>query len=204
MVTPTKITLSPQELQLVTDPGWILTKRSIIDKVYGLLGDVAERMKCLAASEKDGLPQKVIASEAKIYKGENYRLLPYVLLDYPRCFNGADAFAIRTLFWWGNFFSITLHLGGQYKKMFEGSISKKLPVLQQDNYYVCINEDQWQHHFEADNYIAAKELDEERFMPLIHNGAFIKLSLQFSLQRWDEMPGLLERSFFSMLQLLRS
>ena len=54
----------------------------------------------------------IVQSTPKIAKGENYLQLPYVLLDYPRCFDKENIFAIRTMFWWGNFFSITLHLSG--------------------------------------------------------------------------------------------
>lgn len=203
MATRAKITLSPQEQQLVNDSSWILTKRGIIDKVYGLLGDVSLRMQELVEDEKDWLPAEMINSSPKIYKGENYKLLPYVLLDHPRYFKGPDSFAIRTLFWWGNFFSITLHLKGRYKIMFEEQIRKKLPVLQQDNYFICVNEDEWQHHYADDNYIAAEEVDEEKMAQITAQSSFIKLSLQFSLSKWDEMPVLLGNAFYSILQLLK-
>jgi hypothetical protein len=28
-------------------------------------------------------------------------------------------FAIRTMFWWGNFFSVTLHMKGNYREHFQ-------------------------------------------------------------------------------------
>lgn len=203
MATTAKITLSAQEQQLVNDTGWILTKRGIIDKVYSLLGNVSVRMQELVEAEKDWLPPELIITSPKIYKGENYRMLPYVLLDHPRYFNGPDSFAIRTMFWWGNFFSITLHIKGRYKIMFEEQIRKKLAVLQQDNYFICVNEDEWQHHYADDNYIAAAETDEEKMTQITTQSSFIKLSLQFSLSKWDEMPVLLENAFYSILQLLK-
>jgi hypothetical protein len=39
METATKIALSEKELQLVCDTDWILTKHSIIQKVYALFGE---------------------------------------------------------------------------------------------------------------------------------------------------------------------
>ena len=198
MATPAKITLSTQEQQLVNDTGWILTKRSIIDKVYLLLGNVSVRMQDLAGAGKDWLPAELINTSPKIYKGENYRMLPYVLLDYPRYFNGPDSFAIRTLFWWGNFFSMTLHVRGRYKIMFEEQIRKNLAVLKQDNYFICVNEDEWEHHYADDNYVAAAEVGEEKMAQIIGSSSFFKLSLQFSLLKWDEMPVLLENSFSSI------
>ena len=203
MVTSTKITLSQQELQMVNDKKWILTKRKIIDKVMALLAQVSEKFKPIADKEKEWLPGEVISSEPKIYKGENYRMLPYVLLDYPRRFEAADAFAIRTLFWWGNFFSITLHLAGKYKNKFETEIISNSAMLHQGNFFICVNEDQWQHHFEPGNYLPVNEMDVKKLEQITRQKPFIKLSVQFSLQQWDEMPVLLEESFALILQLLK-
>ena len=203
MVTSTKITLSQQELQMVNDKEWILTKRKIIDKVMALLGQVSEKFKPIADKEKEWLPGEVINSEPKIYKGENYRMLPYVLLDYPRRFEAADAFAIRTLFWWGHFFSITLHLAGKYKNKFETAIINNSAILARADFFICINEDQWQHHFEADNYLPVNEMDVKKLEQITGQRPFLKLTLQFSLQQWDEIPDLLEESFALILQLLK-
>ena len=52
-------------------------------------------------------------ASAKISKGENMGL-PWVMLDYPRLFGQEDVLAIRTMFWWGHCFSVTLHLKGRY------------------------------------------------------------------------------------------
>ena len=69
------------------------------------------------------MPEVIKTSTPKISKGENYKDLPYVMLDYPRCFQKEKTIAIRTFFWWGNFFSINLQLSGEYKE-------QALPSLQ--------------------------------------------------------------------------
>ncbi len=204
MVYPTKITLSPQELQLITNTEWILTKQLITDKLFHLLGELSEKMKVLIEKEKDWLPNAVLISEPKIFKGENYLKLPYVMLDYPRCFNSTDIFAIRTMFWWGNFFSITIQLSGRYKKMFEKSIIKNGKVCNDKNFYCCINDDQWQHHFNAGNYCKVSAMGIEKFENNIKEHQFIKIAIPYSLHLWNEIPVLLEQTFFEMLQLLRS
>ena len=204
MITPTKITLSPQELQLVTNTEWILTKQLIMDKVFELLGELCEKMKELIAKEKEWLPNAVLISEPKIFKGENYLKLPYVMLDYPRCFDSTDIFAIRTMFWWGNFFSITIQLSGRYKKMFEKNIIKNRDACQTKNFYCCINDDQWQHHFNTGNYCKVSAMGIEEFENNISGRQFIKIAISYSLYQWNDIPVLLERSFFEMLQLLRS
>ena len=107
MGSATKITLSPKELSLVTDPAFILTKRAIIEKVYELFARNIEVIKSEFETAAVKLPLAVASGTPKISKGENYRQLPYVMLDFPRCFSGNDVFALRTLFWRGPCFSLT-------------------------------------------------------------------------------------------------
>ena len=203
MTTSAKITLSPQELQLVTNTEWILTKQVITDKVYHLLGESSVKMKVLTGNEKKWLPEKVMLTTPKIYKGENYRNFPYVMLDYPRLFGTNGIFAIRTMFWWGNFFSITIHLSGIYKNMFQKAIIKNRELLLNNKYFICINEDQWQHHFDADNYYLVSEMGKENFNNCLQEKKFIKIAIPFTLQQWEDIPELIEQSFFEIMQLLK-
>ena len=199
-----KLTLSDEEQQLVNNSDWILTKRVIIDKVYLLLGNLSVSQKAIIENEKNGLPLPVIRSTPKISKGESYRQLPYVLLDYPRCFDGENTFAIRTLFWWGNFFSMTLHLSGTYKQLLEEHICKNKNLLDRHHFYLCIHESPWHHHFENDNYIATEQLAQKEMEVIIRQKHFIKLAVKIPFDKWKEIPGLLEKSFIDILELLKT
>jgi len=161
-------------------------------------------MRDIVAAEKANLPQAAFLSEPKISKGENYRQLPYVILDYPRNFIGGNIFAVRTMFWWGNFFSITLHLSGDHKKIFYDNIDRKLLLLKKHEYYLCVNEDQWQHHFEEDNYIPVNVKTGDDLVEILQQQPFIKIARRFSLSQWNEIPALLERSFSEMIQLVKT
>ena len=194
--------LSDDELQLVTNTGWILTKRKIIDKVNLLLGEVAASQQQMIENEKAWLPAPVVLSTPKIAKGENYLQLPYLLLDYPRCFNAENIFAVRTMFWWGNFFSITLHLSGVYKEKFQQKIIDNIDAVK-EGFYICIHENQWQHHFEADNYTCIKNLSNKELQDLIIEKQFIKLAIKFPLQPWAALPALLDKSFLEIIKLLK-
>ena len=149
-----KIRLSPEEEELVATADWILTKNRVIQKINQLLSNVQTSQQQLLQTCTT-LEKEVLTSSPKISKGENYKGLPWLVLDYPRSFNKEDVFAIRTLFWWGNFFSVTLHLSGKYKVQYEKKIIDSFESLKAADFSVCINEDQWQHHFEASNYTAA-------------------------------------------------
>ncbi len=202
MVTSTNLALSAEEQLLINNADWILTKRSIIGKIDLLFGTVCENMKQVIEEQKSSLPETVVISEPKIAKGENYRLLPYVLLDYPRCFDKENVFAVRTMFWWGKFFSITLHLSGNYKKELESVLVKNIYRLQKEEYFICTNEDQWQHHFEPGNYTAVSEWGFDEIKALLLQQSFIKIARKYSLDQWDDLPILLERSFAAMIELI--
>jgi hypothetical protein len=197
-----KLMLSDEEQQLVNNPEFILTKRIIIDKVCSLLAMVLENQKATLSQAENWLPLDVIKSSPKIAKGENYLLLPYVMLDYPRCFDGDNIFAVRTMFWWGNFFSITLQLSGQYKEKFENKIIENSEKLQTD-FFICINENQWQHHFEADNYIPVEQVNKNEFEKLILQKSFVKLAAKFPLQHWNDVPALLDNFFTEIIEMLK-
>ena len=113
------VKLSKNELALVTDMQVILTKNLIIEKVYTLFGLLSSHFQQVLAERKDTLATEALLVSPKISKGEQYRQLPYVVLDCPRFYTKQHVLAVRCFFWWGNFFSITLHLAGKFLKGYE-------------------------------------------------------------------------------------
>ncbi|UYQ93351.1 hypothetical protein MKQ68_25030 [Chitinophaga horti] len=122
--------LTPQERAIVTDASWIFHKLNITQKVYELFGRLHEVLAAHPLTARFPLPEGCLSHGAKISKGERYRDLPYVILDYPRYFKGNNIFAIRTLFWWGRCFSLTLHLSGDEKSRFEKKLLAARELLQ--------------------------------------------------------------------------
>ena len=169
------VTLSYAEMKLVTNASFILTKNSIINKVYALFGELSNTFKNIATQQY--LPEEVLYTSPKIYRGENYEGLPWVMLDYPRYFKNEDFFAIRVFFWWGNFFSITLQLKGKYKTIFQNSFSN----IANDDWFLCLNENEWQHHFREDNYKPLALVSEIE----LNNLSFIKLAKKIPLTEWN-------------------
>lgn len=202
MTTGAKIILSDKELELVCNTDWILTKHTIIQKVYQLFGDVLPALENVLLENKNGLPAEVFATAAKISKGENYRLLPYVVLDYPRCFGKEDTLAIRSFFWWGNFFSVSLQLSGRYLKAAAVLLENEFECLQQQGYWICVNQEPWEHHFEGDNFIALRTLTQAQFREMLLQKPFIKLAKKIPLNQWNEIPLFITESFEEMAGLL--
>jgi hypothetical protein len=195
----TNVELSKNELELVTSSEFILTKNRITEKVYNLFGALSEAYKNILYSYKETLPADVITSSPKIYKGENYLNLPYVLMDHPRVFLKDDVFAIRSFFWWGNYFSITLHLSGSYFQSFKNVIDQNLKNVTTDDYFVCVNDEQWQHHFEETNYKLLKKINSTTE---ILSKPFFKIAKKIPLTEWNNAEEFFIENYKNLMELI--
>lgn len=200
MAEKTKITLSDAELGIVQETEWILTKQNIITAVYTLFHErIADIKNSVLINPSLNLPE-ILSAIPKINKGENYRLFPYVIMDFPAVFSKENIFALRTMFWWGHFFSVTLHLSGKYQLLYADNIKQNLKQNGKD-FFVCINENAWQHNFETENFIAVKDITAEKLDAII-NKPFFKIALKYSLQQWNSMPQILEDAYQQILKLV--
>jgi hypothetical protein len=197
---PAKIRLSAKETELVSDADWILTKNGILQKVNALLAAMQPAQQELLAAS--ALPPEIIGTSPKISRGENYKGLPWYVLDYPRLFTQEHVFAIRSFFWWGHFFSVTLQLSGQYKEQFGQKIIDAYSTLAANDFSICIHESEWEHHFESDNYQPIGRLTKESFANSITRHRFIKIAAPIPLSKWEEAGELLISRFAFLLQLL--
>jgi hypothetical protein len=199
----TKIRFSKKEKELIVNTDLILTKAEILNKVTLLMESLITEQRKILQQSFNSLPVEVLDNTPKISKGENYKGMPWRVLDYPRIFNKENICAIRTMFWWGNFFSITLHLSGSYKKKIEASITSSYPILKKKKIYYCINADQWQHDFDRNNYISLRGVKKEEFKKAVKGKDFIKLAKRISLKKWKQMPAIL-LGYFSLYTIILS
>ncbi len=193
-----KVILSSGELAMATDKNIILTKVAIIEKAFALFAGLVPGITS-AFQPLLGQSRKLTSAVPKIYKGENYNGFPYVMMDYPAVFEKENIFAVRTMFWWGNFICITLHLSGEYKNYWEKNIFDKLK--ESPHFFVAINEDEWQHHFEKDNYVQFYLLNDKEKKTL-HEKRFIKVALKYELHHWNMMQSMLPIGYKEIADLL--
>jgi hypothetical protein len=102
------------------------------------------------------------------------------------------------MFWWGNFFSITLHLSGSFQRKFINEITKSYDLLIKKGFYLCISEEQWDHHFESDNYVEVKSLKKYEFEARLQLNSFIKIANKIDLDEWDSAGPQLSEYFFQL------
>jgi hypothetical protein len=209
MDNETKIHLSSFETELLNNAEWILTKNNILKKTQSILERLQENISDYTALHRHLFPSQVIAISPKVSKGENYKGLPWLMLDYPRYFgkegpssDQANIFAIRTMFWWANFFSTTLHLSGIYKQEYHPAIIHHYEDLCKNEYYYCVSSDQWHHHFEKENYLRLNEFTKNEFIELMREKPFIKLSRRFLLTEWENAIKLLSEEFVRIVGYL--
>lgn len=194
----TKVTLSDGQLAIAADKNIILTKRAIIDTASALFNSLVNPIIDTFSNTVSSF-ESISASIPKITKGENYLGFPYVILDYPAHFEKENIFAIRTMFWWGNFISITVHLSGRYKLFFEENIYKNMYVI--PDLFLCISENQWQHHFEESNYKKISTINNEA-LTAFQQKKFIKIALKYELHHWNMMQFVLPEGYKKINALL--
>jgi hypothetical protein len=202
MKDQSKLQLSPFEMDLVNNADWILTKNGILQKTKQLLFMLQEKQQTHLQLQTQNLPEEVLKPSPKISRGENYQGLPYLILDFPRFFEHKNIFAIRTMFWWGNFFSITMHLAGNYKTMFAQKIISLYELLKETDFFICVHEEQWQHHFESDNYIQISKWSKDDFEYRVNASSFIKLANKIPLTKWDDAQKILLQYFKQIIEVL--
>ena len=192
-----KISLSPAEKALFEDAQIILTKNSILQKTTALASAVQTVLQ-----DEAPLFIRNVSPPPKISRGENYLGLPYVILDYPRIAAGDDLLFIRSLFWWGNFYSSTLQLSGKYKEAHRENIEKAYDALAAKDYSVGIQQDPWIHHFGADNYKAINALSKEAFVLSLEEIPHIKVAARWPLSEWDRATNNLIESWRRLMNLV--
>lgn len=197
-----KIRLSEKELELVTSAEVILTKNAIIEKVKKLLAGLQHMQEQVNTGYIHLFAPEVLASGSKISRGENYRGLPYMILDQPRYFDKEDILAIRTMFWWGKHFSITLHLAGKYRELYKLALINAFDTVVTHDLFIGIHHDQWEHHFEKDNYTAARDLSKKEWGEIIGRQKFLKLAKKIPLTQWDNADNILLAEYTMLVSLL--
>lgn len=184
----TNIQINEQELKAIQDTAFFDTKKVVSEKINNLLTELQDELATLSKSYSDILPKEVFYPGGKISKGENYLGYPYLILDYPRVFEKENIFAFRSMFWWGNHFSYTLHVGGKYYEEAKEMLIQNIDSLRLPDLYICVNSDQWEYHFDKENYEPTINFDIKSFLlDSTNEKSFIKLSFKTDLTQWHRL-----------------
>src|SRR4030095_79182 len=128
------------------------------------------------------IPEEVLKISPKISRGENYKGLPWLVLDNPRHFQHNNIFAIRTMFWWGNFFSVTLHLSGKYKSDFIRNKSEGISLIKKNDFYIYAGQKEWEHDFDPESYKKLSAATVFELEKIFSENNFLKLAIKFPIE----------------------
>lgn len=181
------IILTDKERKYLSDTDFLFTKRNIQKKIIALFNETQKSLRNEIKTGDYSIASKIMKQNPKISRGENYKGLPYVVLDYPRLFDTNDTFSFRVIFWWGNFFSFSLHLEGNSLRKGIIELEKKWDYLKTRGINVCTASTPWQYHFKASNYIQSNELGFSDVRELTRKYTFLKIGRKVALEEWPDI-----------------
>lgn len=178
--------LNPDEEKVFFDVDFLRRKRAISEKVFDSLTEYQRNViQLLTTLPREHHISAFTNKNAKISRGENYGGLPYFMLDYPREFNIQNTFAIRTMVYWGNFYSFTLQTSGENQIFFSNKFLAK--VTEFNDYYCCVGDTPWGYHYHQDNYQLISSLEQQKISELLYNKSFFKLSIYYPLTEYRNL-----------------
>ena len=110
-----------EELDALENSRFFHVKHAAMLKLSTLFAELETHLQNTVTDLEKRHHEILKSGKGRIFRGENYKLLPYMVLDYPRQFSKESIFTFRSMFWWGNGFSFTLHLQGHAWEHFRKS-----------------------------------------------------------------------------------
>ena len=196
------VSLTAEERALVVNAEWLYLKNNVLQKVMTLMGQLQLALEAHPVTGAFPFPEHTLKAGGKISRGERYKELPYVILDYPRFFTRDNIFAFRTMFWWGHYFIATLHLAGEEKERYGNAIASAWQQLAAHQFQVYLQEDPWLHDLEDGNYKLISAIPVLEFKQLIARRPFIKLAKPYSFEEWGKIVPEVVRDYALLLQVL--
>jgi hypothetical protein len=196
--------LTPEEAAVIGSTHFILLKNSAIEKVMVLMGKLQEALAAYDRNSNFPFKPEWLLQGGKISKGEQYKGLPWVMLDYPRYFSKTEVFAFRTMFWWGHYFSATLHLAGNVKRYYSAVLESSYTKLAEAGFQVYVQEDPWEHDFENGNYCFIDTLSLDEWKTLISRNDFIKVAKPFVIGHWGKIITDVVEAYAALLNILEN
>lgn len=195
------VAFSQKEITLLTDTDFLLTRQEINAKLVTLLSEVEREIHEHIQLTTFSFPEKAFIQTGKISRGENYRGLPYFILDFPRLFSQREVFAFRTMIWWGHELSCSLHVAGESLNSFSNGLPAR--IAGEHDLFISVNSTPWEFYFEPDNYLPARELTETAIQNHMDSFQFIKLADRMPLEKQESFKPFILESLARFLKYLR-
>ncbi len=184
---PENLILSPAELSVFTDPNFMPLKHSALGKIEKLLttlrSEIAREIHPIAKR----FPKGFDIQSGKLSRGENYKMYPYRVLDFPRALSGKNIFTFRSLVIWAHHCTFHLILAGEYKAFFQDHIiahAKELP----EAFSLSCQKSPWDWSFKPEEFIQARAMQEAPIAQAVRESEFIKITFMMPLIQYLDLP----------------
>ena len=187
-----KIIVSEDEMNLVLNKEWLYLKRSVTGKAFDFLGMLHQSYNGIAQEHSGQLGYLPINRMGKISRGENLEGLPYLILDYPALFSKEKIMAVRTLFWWGHFFCISLHLGGL--NVTEAQTIPWIEFFKKHEFFINNSGNEWNYEFGSNGFQTFVAQNKMYATAISKNGIF-RVAQKCALNDWHAAENKLLHAF---------
>lgn len=192
----TLVSLNKKQLRLIKNTSFFEEKRAVIEEIEIIMALICEDLKELYANKakKVSIAPEKIAS--KITRGENLKGLPYLILDFPQQFSKTEIFSFRLLFWWGNGFTLFLHLKNDQLEPIKELMLKEMETLTKEGFYISTSGNEWEHEYLAPNY---RKIDDYKADEPLN---FIKFAFPVDFNQSTDLKLIIKQKTAFLLALL--
>lgn len=164
---------SDEEIHLMSNQDIMLAKRQIMSKMADRFAQIESNFR--QQIEGIDLPSGTLLKAGKISRGENYKGQPYMVLDYPRLFTANDVLNVRLLFWWGHYFTLSLHLAGQYWEQQKPKFTNRMNLPLRPGVRFQVTGSVWENDINAADFHYISDMDTPFHQTQIMQSSFIKI-----------------------------
>jgi hypothetical protein len=176
-----KIMLSDDELLFLQQTQPFALKAAVTEKVYEFLAIAKAGIAGINEQNTFIFPKGTDTVSGKISKGENYKGLPYFVLDFPKLFNTENIFAFRVMLWWGNYWSVHLHLSGTSWQLYRTAVYQNIGKIAGENFYLNTSDEEWNYEMNESNFLPINEANIEAIKDRIQSLGYLRLSAKTAI-----------------------
>jgi hypothetical protein len=182
--------LTKHELNFAKDTSYPLAKHQVIRKIQDQFQYLGQQM-----GQQFTEHELISSAEYKITRGENYKQMPYLVLDFPKISGSGFPIACRTMFWWGHYFSCNILI--QSNRIDLEQTAHLLAGMKKVKLW--IGTDLWEQDLQSTAYTPLRKLNSASVYAAISIHPYVKLSVKIGLTHFAQLPDLALSHYAMML-----
>jgi hypothetical protein len=170
--------LTKHELDFASSIEYPLIKHEVMSKMGSLMAETGQQL-----SHTFRENQLIDLAHHKITRGERYKQMPYIVLDYPQIKGPDFNIVLRTMFWWGHYFTCSLIVKTSLLDLEKtGKSIRKLKKTK-----ILVGSNLWEQELEMDDYRKTSDLNKKQMTKLLEAANYLKLSRKISLRHYTSL-----------------